>query len=274
MGKGAETAEVVEGKKRIFIILLALSLLLLVALAALFLFLAVFREGMLAFWINMAAMMAIAAAFLFCGTGIVSMVLSLSSRRPPGKVGRFFIRMALGLHPLAFKIGHLFRISDDSMWTSFVELNNRLVWAAHVKYPAERILVLLPHCLQRSECEKKVTHDISQCVGCGRCDIAGLRKLCDSLGVHAAVSTGGTLARQTVLKFRPKAVVAVACGRDLFSGIMDIRPLPTLGVLNERPEGPCHNTRVDVDKVEYMLRHFLAETKNTEETHLDEEKGS
>jgi hypothetical protein len=38
---------------------------------------------------------------------------------------------------------------------------------------------------------------------------------------------------------------------------MDINPLPVLGVLNRRPEGPCINTQVDLEKVEESLLNFL-----------------
>ena len=34
-------------------------------------------------------------------------------------------------------------------------------------------------------------------------------------------------------------------------------PLPVLGVLNERPFGPCFNTRVDIKKVEAAILDFL-----------------
>ena len=76
-------------------------------------------------------------------------------------------------------------------------------------------------------------------------------------GIHLAVATGGTLARQVVKAIRPKAIVAVACERDLTSGIQDVFPLPVLGVLNERPNGPCFNTRVDIAKVEEAIKIFL-----------------
>ena len=71
------------------------------------------------------------------------------------------------------------------------------------------------------------------------------------------VATGGTLARQMVKEIRPKAIIAVACERDLTSGIQDVFPLPVIGVLNERPFGPCFNTRVDIKKVEAAILDFL-----------------
>ena len=69
--------------------------------------------------------------------------------------------------------------------------------------------------------------------------------------------TGGTLARRAVEEYRPRAVIAVACERDLSSGVLDSFPLPVLGVLNERPQGPCFNTRVDLTALRESLDFFL-----------------
>jgi hypothetical protein len=49
----------------------------------------------------------------------------------------------------------------------------------------------------------------------------------------------------------------VACERDLSSGIQDSYPLPVFGVLNSRPQGPCYDTLVDLEKVEEALKTFL-----------------
>ena len=70
------------------------------------------------------------------------------------------------------------------------------------------------------------------------------------------MATGGTLARQIVKKNRPQAVLAIACERDLMSGIQDVYPLPAVGVLNIRPNGPCYNTRVDIKEFKKVLRQI------------------
>jgi len=56
---------------------------------------------------------------------------------------------------------------------------------------------------------------------------------------------------------RPQAVLAIACERDLTSGIQDVFPLPVIGILNQRPFGPCCNTRVDIDRVEKLLQDMV-----------------
>ena len=161
------------------------------------------------------------------------------------------------LLPLIEQIGRLCGISKDTIRQSFVAMNNSLVASQRLKIKPDRILILLPHCLQLSDCEIKVTGEISKCMRCGRCDIMGLAELAQKYQVDISVATGGTLARKVIIEKRPKLVLAVACERDLTSGIKDCYPLPVIGVLNDRPFGPCFNTRVDVQKIDAALRSVL-----------------
>ncbi len=71
------------------------------------------------------------------------------------------------------------------------------------------------------------------------------------------VVTGGTLARKAVEVLKPRCILAVACERDLTSGIIDSFPLPVWGLLNERPYGPCFNTFVSSEDVEKALQRLV-----------------
>jgi hypothetical protein len=161
------------------------------------------------------------------------------------------------LLPVIESIGAIFGISKDTIRQSFVAMNNSLVTSQRLKVKPDRILILLPHCLQLFDCEIKVTGDINKCIRCGRCDIKGLAELAQKYRIDISVATGGTLARKVIIEKKPKLVVAVACERDLTSGIKDCYPLPVIGVLNDRPFGPCLNTSVDVEKIEEALRTVL-----------------
>ncbi len=161
------------------------------------------------------------------------------------------------IFPLAIFLGKMVDIPRQKIEQSFIEVNNHLVRKQKIKVPANRIMILTPHCIQLDTCTFKITRDIENCHQCGRCCVGALLALSHKYGVHVAVVTGGTLARQVVKSIRPKTIVAVACERDLTSGIQDVFPLPVLGVLNERPNGPCFNTFVDINKVEEAIKTFL-----------------
>jgi len=162
------------------------------------------------------------------------------------------------LLPVIEFIGNAFGIPKDTIRQSFVAMNNSLVQSQRLLVKSDRILILLPHCLQLFDCEIKVTGDINKCVRCGKCDIKGLAELAEKYRIDISVATGGTLARKVIIEKRPKLVVAVACERDLTSGIKDCYPLPVIGVLNDRPFGPCFNTKVDVEKIDQALQMVLS----------------
>ena len=65
------------------------------------------------------------------------------------------------------------------------------------------------------------------------------------------------MARRIVLENRPEAIVAVACELDLTAGIQDTYPIPVIGILNERPNGPCINTKADLEKVRRGILDFV-----------------
>jgi hypothetical protein len=159
--------------------------------------------------------------------------------------------------PLMVFIGRLLGIPRDTVNRSFIEINNQLVLSHRLKVPPDRLLILLPHCLQNADCQRKITTRITNCGRCGKCVIDDLLTLAERFGTRIAVATGGTLARKIVRDYRPLVIVAVACERDLTSGLHDTYPLPVFGILNQRPNGPCWNTTVDVARVEQAILTFI-----------------
>ncbi len=161
------------------------------------------------------------------------------------------------LLPAIESIGKFLGIPRDTIRQSFIAMNNSLVLSQKFTIKPDRLLILLPHCIQLFDCEIKVTGDIDKCVRCGRCDINGLADLAKKYGIDISVATGGTLARKVIMEKRPKLVIAVACEGDLTSGIKDCYPLPVVGILNDRPFGPCFNTRVETQKVDEALKSVM-----------------
>lgn len=183
------------------------------------------------------------------GFGIISMVAGLRGWPLPSLFKHQTYVLLNMLFPVVIGAGRLVGVDRRRIEASFVAVSNQLVQNRHLKVPVDRLLVVTPHCLQLATCPHKITRDPMNCKRCGGCDIGALVTMADEMGFHFFVVTGGTLARQTVQKIHPKAVVAIACERDLTSGIQDVYPIPTVGVLNIRPNGPCFNTHVDLDEL-------------------------
>lgn len=203
--------------------------------------------------------------FLFLvGIGIVN-VFCATKGWPTLKFYRKYTFQTVNLlFPMLLMLGKLFRVDKRKIEASFVAVSNKMVQNTHLKVPPDRLLVVTPHCLQLATCPHKITRNPFNCKRCGGCDIAALVKLAEEIGFHFFVVTGGTLARQTVKELRPKAVLAIACERDLTSGIQDVYPLPAVGVMNIRPNGPCFNTHVDIDEFKAQLEAILDMSKKKE----------
>ena len=167
------------------------------------------------------------------------------------------------LFPFMILMGRLMGVSKEKVQQSFIELNNHLVRSNSHRTRPSRLLVLLPHCIQDFDCQIKITGNIRNCKGCGKCEIKELVEISDQYQVRIAVATGGTLARRIIVENRPEAIVGVACELDLTTGIQDSYPIPVIGILNERPNGPCINTKVDIQKVKEAILDFLVtDSKN------------
>lgn len=197
---------------------------------------------------------------------IISIIVSLllltqveKGRKVSPRSYRFIKAIMTSIYPLLIGVVKVFKKDKDSIRRVHASINNLIVKANTEKKDKDKILILLPHCLQNAQCDIKITNDIENCKSCGRCDIGDILKLKEKYGINIVVATGGTLAREWIKKTRPQCIIAVACERDLSSGINDIKHIPVMGVLNDRPNGPCFNTRIDIEKIEEAIKLFLKE---------------
>ncbi len=138
-----------------------------------------------------------------------------------------------------YKISSFFRTDKDKVSNSFVKIGNEFTKSTHKKREKERLLILLPRCL---------TGKIFKSV----------KKMCNERNIELAIVEGGTLARKKIIEFKPTAIIGVACERDVVAGIKDVAPkFSVLGVCNERPQGPCRNTVIDMDLLGEHIDYFL-----------------
>jgi hypothetical protein len=166
------------------------------------------------------------------------------------------------LFPINLFLGKLFGLSKDQVREAFVQVNNSLFEATRKRIRNDRLVILLPHCLQNFDCPHKIIANHSNCRRCGGCLIGDIMELREKHEVDVSIATGGTLARKVLVDKKPTVIVAVACERDLCSGIQDAYPVPVYGILNERPHGPCINTGVNLETLDLAVRHVLNGAKD------------
>ena len=146
------------------------------------------------------------------------------------------------LYPYILQLGRLLHITQDKIQRSFIEVNNKLVESRKMQVAPNELLVLLPHCLQNNNCLYRVCAILTTATIAALCPRPGPQSLVKRQ-VNVRIVTGGTIARKAVKMFKPKLILAVACERDLSSGIIDSFPIPVWGLLNHRPHGPVTTHR-------------------------------
>src|SRR5881394_3490645 len=101
------------------------------------------------------------------------------------------------------------------------------------------LLVLIPRCLSKQALD-------------GVLEVAGRYE------VPVFVATRGQLARRVIRERRPRAVVAVACERDMMTGLRDVAgKLPVLGLTMQLPNGPCRDAVLDLPQMEAWVRGWV-----------------
>lgn len=162
------------------------------------------------------------------------------------------------LLPFTIALSEFLKCYKDSIRIFYINFNNIIVKSNIKKYSSGNVLVLLPHCMQNSLCKIKITNHIDNCQKCFKCSIGYIIEIVKNYELYSvAVATGGSSARNIVYSTKPKLIIAVACERDLANGIADVKHIPTIGILNKRPNGPCIDTCVDMEELKQVLEYVI-----------------
>jgi len=140
-----------------------------------------------------------------------------------------------------------------------IGLSNFATRIRRTRVQPDGLLLIFPVCLQCSTCPNDIVSDVHNCKRCGRCKVCDLVGLSEKYGCRIEAATGGRLALAKVKDPHVRAVVAVACHKELREGIVASFPKPVIGVVNTWPSGPCKETDVELDGVERAIQWFLRE---------------
>lgn len=148
------------------------------------------------------------------------------------------LRLMRGTSKLAERFGR-----RDWVENASVKVYDALALERKRKVNGGELLLLIPRCLAKDILE-------------GVLSVAGRYR------VPVFVATRGQLARRVIRERRPRAVVAVACERDMVSGLHDVAgKVPVLGLTLTLPSGPCKDTRVDLKLLEDWVVKWVASSQ-------------
>lgn len=127
----------------------------------------------------------------------------------------------------------------DWVENASVKVYNALALVRGRKVGTGELLLLIPRCLSKETLD-------------GVLGIAG------KYGVPVFVATRGQLARRVIRERRPRAVVAVACERDMVSGLHDVAgKIPVLGLTMTLPSGPCKDALLNLRQLEDWVKAYV-----------------
>ena len=136
---------------------------------------------------------------------------------------------------------HLARVVHRRDWVEHaaIDVYNALAERRHRRVQKGELLVLIPRCLSRETLD-------------------GVLQIAGRYEVPVFVATRGQLARRVIRERRPRAVVAVACERDMMTGLRDVAgKLPVLGLTMQLPNGPCRDAVLDLAVMDRWVRSLV-----------------
>jgi uncharacterized protein len=121
-----------------------------------------------------------------------------------------------------------------------IDVYNTLAERRRRRVGKGELLVLIPRCLSKQALD-------------------GVLAIAGRYEVPVFVATRGQLARRVIRERRPRAVVAVACERDMMTGLRDVAgKLPVLGLTMRLPNGPCRDAMLDLETMERWVRSLVS----------------
>ncbi len=196
------------------------------------------------------------APFAACALFFLFEAIFFSMKRDHLAFIPFALRRALvmALFPCCRILGGIFGKSREVVSASCIAFNNRIARGARPRGKGGKLLVLLPRCIQHSECAQQLMESVANCRRCGKCPVARLLDLMKSHAFTMVVVAGGERAKEIVGDLSPSGIIAVACESELVKGLQAISHIPVIAVPNKRPKGPCRDTVIDLEEFEKILR--------------------
>ncbi len=180
----------------------------------------------------------IAAGFAVAILWFVILLLSFYGGVPLVPEGLLERGPYLRLMNLSSLVARAFRRRD---WVEHaaIDVYNALAERRRRRVGKGELLVLIPRCLSKQALD-------------------GVLSIAGRYDVPVFVATRGQLARRVIRERRPRAVVAVACERDMMTGLRDVAGrLPVLGLTMQLPNGPCRDALLDLDVMDRWVRALV-----------------
>lgn len=132
----------------------------------------------------------------------------------------------------------------------YAELKNDYYKEQFKDIPSKEKIVFLPHCLRKYGCDAKVERNIGyKCNGCKNhksCKVYAIKNEAEKKGYRVFVTPGGSMVMDIVKKMKPKAVIGVACMKEIVIALDNLNvPLQSITLSRDG----CVGTDVKIKEV-------------------------
>lgn len=131
----------------------------------------------------------------------------------------------------------------------YVDLKNDFYKEKFKRVPTKDRIVFLPYCMRKHNCSAKITKTGYKCNGCGNrdtCKIYAIKNKAESLGYRVFVAPGGSMVLNIVKKYKPKAIIGVACIKEIVIALDNLN-IPIQSI--ELSKDGCVGTDVKISDV-------------------------
>ena len=115
-------------------------------------------------------------------------------------------------------------------------------------------ILFLPQCLRRAGCKAGLDESGYHCVNCSaECKVSAINAKAKKLGYKVFVCPGGSMIAKIILKYRPKAVLGVACIKEIIMAAEELEQARIPYQAVELLKNGCVLTDVELEHVFSLL---------------------
>ncbi|HOD33445.1 MAG TPA: DUF116 domain-containing protein [Holophaga sp.] len=166
---------------------------------------------------------------------------------------------------------------EEAWILAFCAWNNRRVREAFQARPAQRAIVLLPHCIQLARCKAEIIQDMGTCHQCGLCPVGDVLEETLQRRWEVRLSNRSRRAYREAREYGPDLMVAVACPDRLFKGLTRLPEIPGYTIPLALPHGMCVDTTFSVPHLvaamEALVEPRTTRPENIQPLHAEGQAG-
>lgn len=117
-----------------------------------------------------------------------------------------------------------------------------------------RKIVFLPQCLRKPNCKAVLDENGYHCMSCSaECKVSAIKARAEGLGYKVFICPGGSMISKIIISHRPKAVLGVACMKEILMAAEDLEQVRIPYLAIELLKSGCVNTDVELEHVFSVL---------------------